>query len=104
MRRDVANSVSIELDALKRLVGAARLSGFSNPEAAEDAAEDDVALWRGRARGPQRVELTVEAAEQITAAAVHGLIGVQDCDQAWKARVVSDLQYVAAACRRQKKR
>jgi hypothetical protein len=78
---------------------AARLSRFSELQAAESAAEDDIALWRTSANRPQQVELTVEAAEQISAAALVGLTDLQDCDQAWKTLVVSDLRQVADACR-----
>lgn len=100
MPNGAANSVTIELDTLKRLIVAARLSRFADPEAAENAAEDDIALWRTRANRPQQVELTVEAAEQISAAALTGLAGVQECDQAWKTLVVADLRQVADACRK----
>lgn len=100
MFQEPVNGIAIELDILKRLMGAARLSGFSNPEAAEDAAEDDLAPWRTLTHHPRQVELTVEAAQQISAAALQGLAGVQDGgDQAWKTLVVADVQHVARACR-----
>lgn len=99
-------SIAIEFDALRRLLGAAKLARFSDPEAAEHAAEGDLAPWRtGADRHPRQVELTVEAAQQISAAAMRGLTAVGEGerawptrDQAWKTLVVSDLRHLAEAC------
>lgn len=93
------NSVTIEFDALKRLMAAARLSGCRSPEAAELAAAADLAPWRTPIRRPKHVAFTAEAAQHISDAALRGLTAVQEGDEAWRSQVVSDLCDVADACR-----
>lgn len=93
------NSVTIELDTLKRLIVAARLARSASPEAAEQSAEDDIATWRTSTGRPQWVELTAATAQQISAAAVQGLADLPGCDQAWRTQVGSDLKRVQNGCR-----
>ena len=99
MTNGTVNSVPIEYDALKRLMAAARLSGCPSPEAAEVAAEDDLAPWQTFTSHPQQVVFTAEAAQQISAAAMIGLTSLNGGEEAWRTQVVTDLRNVADACR-----
>jgi hypothetical protein len=93
--------VTIDRDALLRLVAASHLAGCADWAEAEDKAEQDLRPWAARIPpGDSRVEVTTVVLAQLAESAQSVLDAHVPDDAAWPRLVHDDLEKVLTLCAR----